>query len=63
MKDQKEKATQNEATEKTKSKCSRCGNERIQSRDNYCVICGNQIKENPVIIDFFLKDNHLREGK
>ena len=48
------KAAQDEAA-KPEFKCPKCGNVRIKKRHNYCVVCGNQLKENPVIIDFYQK--------
>lgn len=47
MADQKEKITSEEVT-----KCPICSNEDIKENHNYCRICGNQLKENPVIIDY-----------
>ena len=63
MSEQREKATQCEAAEKAESKCSRCGNERIQSRHNYCVICGNPLKRNPLIIKYFPQKNRFNQLK
>ncbi|AFM42990.1 hypothetical protein Desaci_4128 [Desulfosporosinus acidiphilus SJ4] len=53
MKEQEKNVAYSEAAEKAEFKCKHCGNERIQSRDNYCCICGNLVKDNPVIIDYF----------
>ncbi len=47
MTDQKEKITCEEVT-----KCPVCGNENIKEYHNYCGKCGNQLKENPIILDF-----------
>jgi ribosomal protein L37E len=35
--------------------CPRCGNERIKEHYNYCGICGNLLKVNPVIINYSLQ--------
>ncbi|EGW40683.1 hypothetical protein DOT_1306 [Desulfosporosinus sp. OT] len=44
---QKEKVTSQEVT-----KCRVCGNENIKENHNFCTKCGNQLKKNPIIIDF-----------
>ncbi len=53
MQNKKENAAKGKAAESAILKCAKCGNDRIQIKHNFCVKCGNQLKENPVIIDFF----------